>query len=225
VQKWIIVTILIIIFGYSEYVLAEEWQESLIMGKFGSWDKPLGEKLFKFPYSISGGTVEKIESEGPSINVMISNEQTDATLQIKIPRHYPSSNVIDEVSRSDVFVLIDSEEYREYQKLISECYVEYSILIPINSKNVEFAFTTVLSAGHPMRGENVSEQCIKETVDSNYQNTKFLSPRKQIQHKIIPSQIICNQGLELVAKASDFSPACVKPSSIEKLIERGWRTF
>ncbi|MFQ5440305.1 MAG: hypothetical protein ACE5DL_02475 [Nitrosopumilaceae archaeon] len=37
-----------------------------------------------------------------------------------------------------------------------------------------------------------------------------------------PNDIICKPGLELIFKASNYSPACVKPPSISKLIERGW---
>jgi carboxymethylenebutenolidase len=36
------------------------------------------------------------------------------------------------------------------------------------------------------------------------------------------SQIICSDNLQLVMKKSDGSPACVKPTSISVLIERGW---
>ena len=37
-----------------------------------------------------------------------------------------------------------------------------------------------------------------------------------------PHDIVCKHGLELIFKASDDSPACVKPTSISKLNERGW---
>jgi hypothetical protein len=37
-----------------------------------------------------------------------------------------------------------------------------------------------------------------------------------------PHEIVCKPGLELIFKAIDDSPACVKPTSIPKLKERGW---
>jgi len=49
-----------------------------------------------------------------------------------------------------------------------------------------------------------------------------LSPLKQVSTGIDPHNVICKEGLELIFKKSNFNPACVKPSSIEKLIERGW---
>lgn len=48
------------------------------------------------------------------------------------------------------------------------------------------------------------------------------SPIKQIKHfDFEPENVKCNSGLELILKIDD-SPACVKPESIPKLIERGW---
>jgi len=47
-------------------------------------------------------------------------------------------------------------------------------------------------------------------------------PLKQIENGIEPENVNCKEGLELVFKASDNSPACVKSESITKLVERGW---
>ncbi len=47
-------------------------------------------------------------------------------------------------------------------------------------------------------------------------------PLKQIKD-IIPSyDIRCNQGFALVIKTSNSFPACVKPETAKKLVERGW---
>ena len=47
-------------------------------------------------------------------------------------------------------------------------------------------------------------------------------PLKQVSLGIEPSHVICTQGFELVLKQSNGMPACIKPSSVTKLIERGW---
>lgn len=49
-----------------------------------------------------------------------------------------------------------------------------------------------------------------------------LTPKKQIENGIPPEEVDCKNGLEMVFRISDNSPACVKPESIPKLIERGW---
>lgn len=50
----------------------------------------------------------------------------------------------------------------------------------------------------------------------------FAPPLKQIQKGTDPSAVTCTEGLELVMKFSNGNPACIKPTSVEKLIERGW---
>jgi hypothetical protein len=50
----------------------------------------------------------------------------------------------------------------------------------------------------------------------------FPPPLKQIVDGIAPENVTCTEGLIIVLKASDNSPACLKPTSVEKLIQRGW---
>jgi len=49
-----------------------------------------------------------------------------------------------------------------------------------------------------------------------------LSPLKQINSGIKPTEVKSNEGLELVLKLSNGNPACIKPSNIAILIERDW---
>lgn len=48
------------------------------------------------------------------------------------------------------------------------------------------------------------------------------SPLKQFKSGILPQDIKCNNGLQLVIKSEDGSPVCVKPDTAQKLIQRGW---
>lgn len=50
----------------------------------------------------------------------------------------------------------------------------------------------------------------------------FPPPLKQIRDGIDPTNVTCTEGLELVLKQTNGQPACLKPSSVSKLIERGW---
>lgn len=59
-------------------------------------------------------------------------------------------------------------------------------------------------------------QPAKIVVDSNS------PPLKQFKSGIAVEDIKCKEGLQLVIKARDGSPACVKPESISKLVDRGW---
>ena len=48
------------------------------------------------------------------------------------------------------------------------------------------------------------------------------SPKEQFSKAIDPHDIRCKSSLELVFKKTTFEPVCVKSTSIQKLIERGW---
>jgi len=51
---------------------------------------------------------------------------------------------------------------------------------------------------------------------------EMMAPLQQMKSGVAPSDVTCKDGLELIFKASDGSAACVKPSSVEKLIQIGW---
>ncbi|MFB5627799.1 MAG: hypothetical protein ACE5R5_06345, partial [Nitrosarchaeum sp.] len=57
-------------------------------------------------------------------------------------------------------------------------------------------------------------------TEDDMMNT-VLPPLKQVKDGTLPADVICNQGLELAFKLNGQS-ACVKPTSIQKLITRGW---
>lgn len=49
-----------------------------------------------------------------------------------------------------------------------------------------------------------------------------VSPLKQYLGGVPIDRIVCSAELQLVMKKTDGKPACVKPDSVAKLIERGW---
>jgi len=63
---------------------------------------------------------------------------------------------------------------------------------------------------------------IKSASSSPSSIAYFPSPMKQISLGVSPSNVTCTEGKALVLKQSNGLPACLTPSSIEKLILRGW---
>ena len=51
---------------------------------------------------------------------------------------------------------------------------------------------------------------------------KILPPLKQIKVGIEAKDVVCKPGLELAFKTKGNDPICVKPSTVSKLVERGW---
>ena len=54
-------------------------------------------------------------------------------------------------------------------------------------------------------------------MSKNYQ-----SPLTQFKSGIASKDVKCMQGLQLFIKTNDGSPACVKPQTAQKFVERGW---
>jgi len=76
---------------------------------------------------------------------------------------------------------------------------------------------------------NKEAVCLIKMLDLAYENKnvgaenkKFMSPKMQIFCGTFPHKVQCHDGLELIFKKSDNSPACVKSTTAEKLAERGW---
>lgn len=59
-------------------------------------------------------------------------------------------------------------------------------------------------------------------VESHIHFMSYDSPRTQFLKTGLINTVSCPEGLELIMKKSNGSPACVKSSTATKLIERGW---
>jgi len=63
----------------------------------------------------------------------------------------------------------------------------------------------------------------KETMETHDQSIAYFPPPlQQVRNGVKATSVTCTEGQELVLKQSNGQPACVKPSSVAKLIERGW---
>ena len=68
---------------------------------------------------------------------------------------------------------------------------------------------------------DVEAKCLQKMLDLAVEH-KAMSPKMQIFCGISPDIVQCKGGLQLIFKSTDGSPACVKPKTAEKLIQRGW---
>lgn len=72
--------------------------------------------------------------------------------------------------------------------------------------------------------EVAEEEMTEETMEEEtmMMTTQVKSPKKQMNEGIEAGAVVCKEGLDLIIKASTGSAACVKSSSVETLIARGW---
>ena len=63
---------------------------------------------------------------------------------------------------------------------------------------------------------------VNETVDVTKNNIVITPPLKQLKNGVSINDIKCIDGMQLILKKEDGSPACVKPEDATTLTERGW---
>ena len=66
-----------------------------------------------------------------------------------------------------------------------------------------------------------SEEEHDEEYEGEYAD---LAPLKQVEAGVAPEAVLCDSDMELIIKNSTGSPACVKPTTAERLIQLGWGT-
>ena len=70
------------------------------------------------------------------------------------------------------------------------------------------------------------EMTDEEEHDEEMMTTeKVVAPRKQMQEGTAATDVVCNEGKELMLKTSTGLAACVKSSSVSKLVAMGWGTL
>lgn len=70
---------------------------------------------------------------------------------------------------------------------------------------------------------NLSKSFLFTISNSSGGSTHMMSsPLVQLKSGIAANNVKCQQGLQLVIKAENGNPACVKPDTVTKLVEWGW---
>ena len=113
----------------------------------------------------------------------------------------------------DILILINGET-KQYRVITNGNIVSWMFYIPPDSTEIELVQSTTLF-------QTVKTNPIE---DLPFATIREYSPLKQEYLGIPSNEIQCNKGLELIFKYLDSSPACVKPETKTKLIERGWAT-
>lgn len=143
----------------------------------------------------TGENITSIFFDPKSASVIFETGE-NAKLDVKAPQVYKYGE--------QLFILRNGEEV--IPKIdIDDCFY-YVTFTTQNPEKIELIFS------HWPEATEVVENCETFTVP----------PLKQIQLGTLPEEIQCYSGKVLIFKHSDKSPACVKPESQQKLIERGW---
>jgi plastocyanin len=71
--------------------------------------------------------------------------------------------------------------------------------------------------------EKMTGMSENKPMEKNMESHK-VPPIKQIRSGVLPQDVQCNDNLQLIFSPSSKNPACVKQSTMETLVVRGWLT-
>ena len=134
----------------------------------------------------------------------------------------PLNLTIGSIGEDKCLISIENQDWEDYGVRTSSCVIPLIEMTKWKSwKNPDGE-----SFFEDLAGKNycysTPVEITSEQVSAMRNATAEKYPPK-IQVKLWPEDnVVCKTGLKLVFKATDNSPACVKPKTAEKLIERGW---
>jgi len=76
--------------------------------------------------------------------------------------------------------------------------------------------------GSPAENDDRILRIVPIITEERKTGDSSMSPLKQIQAGILPDDVACRTGFELILKSSTGNPACVLPSTASKLVSVGW---
>ena len=177
---------------------------------FAEENCPKHSTALELEHNIQGGIVNSICIDNDANALLLSIEaSSDGQLVIEIPRMV--MDVALDCTRDDrFFVLIDGFE-KEEKKFSDPIKHVFTIDFSKESSKIEIiGFMVSLELT-----DTKKKLCIKERLQK-------YPPRQQLEFGVSNTDIICKEGLQLIFKSTDSSPACVKSKTAQKLIERGW---
>jgi len=169
-----------------------------------------GEPFYRIFYDVSKSSVTFAGGkETISISRETENVGSDQT-NLVVSRNFVGVS-LGSVYEEFGIKLIPSVMYRYFDKDIS--INSQAIKIPLLDSDSDYSILIQSRTSKNFLDRN----CVGiNTVESLW------SPRQQIDNGIRKENILCKVDYELIFKSSDDSPACVKPSTAQKLLERGW---
>ena len=95
------------------------------------------------------------------------------------------------------------------------------VLTTNNTESLVFEFfVKQITERYEQTGPNTHME--KNLRKNEFRNYSYLSPLKQVEKGILPTEVLCKEGMELAIKKTNGNPVCLSPDTVEKLIDRNW---
>ncbi len=166
------------------------------------------ENIYDIPYNVTNAKVYNFMEEGIRLTT-----NDDGILHMSYP-----INLTDTITNAYGNVTLTS--FIENAGDINDGFQ----LLELNDEHISFQWDFIHDDGSPF-GPGLGFFSTITTSGSTpiIEDVQDYSLKHQMRMGVTYDEIKCKEGLELIFK-SDNSPACVKPATAEKLMERGWAT-
>ena len=185
-------------------------REKLYTSNYQTFETSYHDRDYNLKYYLhSGNELEQIkhlpELQSIVINITLSND-VNSVFTIELP-HELIQKPTHSCGFHDPFVIVDGEEViHQFEDTDSVRVLEIPLLN--DSHEIEILGTGFLESDMYQR------DCQAKLIDGPL--------KRQLSLGMNNYEIKCSEHLQSVEKSSDGFPACVKPTSIPKLIERDW---
>jgi len=98
----------------------------------------------------------------------------------------------------------------------------FSRMMPPNPDGPKYDYSELQERITANSCSNIFSPSEISAILANATDTILLAPKQQLELGITSEYVFCKKDMKLIFKSSDNSPACVKPQTAEKLMERGW---
>ncbi len=175
----------------------------------------------KLPLERGPQSILTMDIYGNSLSHLITNEKAVFTYGVG------NSDSLESTIEIEIFINFHEEWEDDGKQILYEKLIEK--FEPGESKSITWSFvpekegkysTTIIPEGQPSA---ISSFTVEPPSESDIINKiKRMPPHKQISEGILPENVMCKSGMDLIFKSTDGSPACVTKSTAPALIERGW---
>ena len=164
-------------------------------------------------YEIDGGSVIEACYDKTAISLFVTIDAADSgKLTVTVPKSLIFSLDQECNSTGDIIILLNEEDV-----------FNSSLTETDTARIVSFDFEKGENTVEIIGGITLGVPGPDQICGSIYgYDSQYIPPKKQLKNGVSPKDVKCNEGLELTFKASNDMPACVKPSTVEILIQRGW---
>ena len=157
----------------------------------------------------SYGVCKEINSM--AVTILIDSD-SDGSLEIDLPIRVVYSLPSQDCKPTGDFVVLLDKSETNYEITSTEIGNQVQVEFTEGFHKISVMGSVIIPSPSPVQYCGIVE---------GHLDKKYMSPLDQTDHGMKPNSVKCNEGLILIQKYNG-SPACVKPETIPRLMERNW---